>query len=149
MKTFTVLQAARRFDAQGFNSIGDDLSHTAAVVATVLKLAGIPYELTAPDDSGEERFTPAAAPAPEPSAFPQFAAWQRGGQIECGTYGHGLSQRAYVAARCLQGLLANADFEPIHNAPETKAEAYARRAVDFADALLARLAASEGKDVAP
>lgn len=149
MKTFTVLQAARRFDAQGFNSIGDDPRHTATVVETVLKLAGIPYDLTTPDDGGEEQFASATPPEPEPSAFPQFAAWQRGGQIECGTDGNGLSQRAYVAARCLQGLLANADFEPIHKAPETKADAYARRAVDFADALLSRLAASQGKDVTP
>jgi hypothetical protein len=87
MKTFTVLQAARRFDSRGFNSIGDDLGHTADVVQLVLDLAGIPYELTPPDDIGEETFTPATPEEPEPSAFPKFAAWQRGGQIECGTYG--------------------------------------------------------------
>ena len=83
---------------------------------------------------------------PGDPAFPKFAAWQRGGQIECGTYGDGLTQRAYIAARCLQGLLANPDFEPIYSAPETKPEAYARRAVDYADALLSGLAAAAGKD---
>lgn len=141
MKTFTVLQAARRFDSKGFNAIGDDLGHCAEVVETVLDLAGVPYQLMPPDDSGEERFTPAE---PEPSAFPKFAAWQRGGQIECGTYGDGLTQRAYVAARCLQGLLANAEFQPCKNG-EDSPQAYARHSVDYADALLARLAATAGK----
>ncbi len=147
MKTFTVLQAARRFDSKGFNSIGDDLGHTADGVETVLELAGIPYALTSPDD-GEQSFTP-EAPEALPSAFPKFAAWQRGGQIECGTYGDGLTQRAYVAARCLQGLLSNPEFVPVKNPGERNEEALARRAVDYADALLSRLAAAEGKDRTP
>jgi hypothetical protein len=144
MKTFTVLQAARRFDSKGFNAIGDDLDHTANVVKAVLDLAGISYALTPPDDSGEERFTPEAPEVPEPSAFPKFAAWQRGGQIECGTYGDGITQRAYIAARCLQGMLANAAFGMARNHGERSEDA--RRAVECADALLSHLAETAGKD---
>lgn len=146
MNTFTVLQAARRFDSKGFNAVGDDLGHTADVVQLVLDLAGVPYELTPPDDNGEERFIPKAPAEPEPSAFPKFAAWQRGGQIECGSYGDGITLRAYLAARFLQGMLANAEFWPAKETGERCEDAYARRAVEYADALRSRLAVTAGKD---
>lgn len=139
MKTFTILQAARRFDSRGYNDIGDHFHRVADVVEIVLELAGIEHELTPPDDSGERRFTGAAT---EPSAFPKFAAWQRGGQIECGTYGDGISLRGYLAARCLQGMLANPEFEPVKNPGERSEDAFARRACDYADALLSRLASA-------
>lgn len=126
MKTFTVLQAARRFDARGFNALGDDLGHTADVVETVLELAGVPYSLTPPDDSGEERFMPAPTGSGPDVWTPD--------------------ERLRIAARCLEGMLANPEFEPAKNPGERSEDAYARRAVDHADALLSRLALSAGKD---
>ena len=45
--------------------------------------------------------------------------------------------RGYVATHVLQGMLANKDYKPPRESGEAVADAYARRAADYADALIA------------
>lgn len=55
--------------------------------------------------------------------------------------------RGVIASHCLAALLANPSFTPQRDAGEELTEAYARRAVDCADALISELEHRKGKDV--
>jgi hypothetical protein len=56
------------------------------------------------------------------------------------------SKLTTVAGECLTGLLANPDYSPTRDNGETHAEACARRACDYAEALLAEVARREQRN---
>ena len=56
----------------------------------------------------------------------------------------GVPLRSYVATHTLAAMLANPQFEPVKKGGEDAAQAYARRAADYADALVNELERRSG-----
>jgi hypothetical protein len=62
-----------------------------------------------------------------------------GGLLNYETHFAGISQRGRIATQTLAAMLANPQFEPARQDGEEAPDAYARRACDYADALLSEI----------